>query len=63
MSRRGLKKRIRSLEDQIRIHEEKILEEKSSPIPDEDLINYWRREIQIFKENINRANKRLRKGK
>ncbi len=63
MSHRRLKKRIQSLEHQMRIHEEKIREEKNKPIPDEGLITYWQREIEVFKNNIERANKRFRKGK
>jgi len=47
----------------MRIHEEKIREEKNKPIPDEGLITYWQREIEVFKNNIERANKRFRKGK
>jgi peptidoglycan hydrolase CwlO-like protein len=63
VSQRSLKKRIQSLEHQIKIHEQKIREEKHNPIPDVGLIKHWQKEIETFKANIDRAKKRLRKSK
>jgi hypothetical protein len=63
VSRRQLKKRIESLESQLKMHQEKIAEEQNKPVPDEGLISHWQREIEIFKLNIEKAHKRLRKNK
>jgi len=61
LSKRRLKKRIRSLETQLKIHEKKIREEKTKPIPDPGLVNHWQNEIEIFRENIQKARNRLGK--
>jgi len=55
-------KSIKSFEKLILEHEEKIAEEKFKPIPNTGLIKYWEREVLIYKEEIAKANRRLKRG-
>ena len=45
-----LEKSIRNLEKQIKIHEEKIKDN-----PNSEDVGHWRREIEIFKQNIKKC--------
>jgi hypothetical protein len=51
---KSLRKGIRSIEDRIREHEEKI---KASNDP--DLIEYWKREIEVLAQERERKLRRL----
>lgn len=59
MGKRSLKRRIRSLLDRIREHEEKIAAEKQKTTPDEGLIHQGEAEIAAFQKSIDLAEKRL----
>ena len=59
MSKRRYRRKIESLEERIREHQEKIQREKEKDKPDEGLIAYWEREIRSFQKAIRRAKKRL----
>lgn len=62
MSKKRFIKQIKSFENLIRKHNEKIEKEKNKPIPDLNLIKYWEKEIRIFTEEIIKAEKRLKRG-
>ena len=59
MEKRSLKRRIQSLLDRIREHEEKIAAEKQKTNHDEGLIHHWEAEIAAFQKSIDIAEKRL----
>ena len=61
MDKKRFRKLIQSLQQQIDEHEEKIVQEKQNPDPDEGLIQHWQKEIKAFKKSIERAEKRLRR--
>lgn len=63
MGKKEFLKQIESLSRKISEHEEKIKREKNRSYPDEGLIKYWEREILAFRNAIEKAQKRLRRGK
>lgn len=63
MSKRRFLKQMESSEKLIREHKDKIKEEKAKPVPDRGLIKYWEREIIVYAEEIEKANKRLKRGR
>lgn len=54
---------MRSFEHLILTHKEKIAKEKNKPVPDSGLIRYWEREIKVYSEEIEKASKRLKRGR
>ena len=44
-------------------HKEKIENEKVKPLPDVNMIRYWEKEIQVFMNEIVKAEKRLERGR
>jgi len=54
-------KQIKSLQERITEHELKIKSEQQKPIHDLNMIKYWQREIEAFKNAISKAEKRLRR--
>ena len=63
MSKKRYLKQIKSFEQLILKHKEKIAMEKAKPIPDSGLINYWEREINVYTDEIEKANRRLKRGR
>jgi hypothetical protein len=63
LSKKRIFKSIKSFEKLILEHEEKIAKEKSKPIPNTGLMKYWEREMLIYKEEIVKANRRLKRGR
>jgi len=63
MSKRRFLKQIKSFEKLIREHKDKIEKEKDRSVPDRGLIKYWEREIIVYTEEIEKANKRLKRGR
>jgi hypothetical protein len=59
VGKKGYKRKILSLQRQIQIHEEKLSIEEEKAIPDEGLINHWKREIRGFYVGISKTKKRL----
>ncbi|WP_448570329.1 hypothetical protein [Trichothermofontia sp.] len=62
MSKKQFRKSVDSIRRQIEIHYEKIANEQQKPIPDENLIHYWQKEIAGLQKSLARAEKRLRRG-
>jgi len=63
LSKKKFRKSVESIQRQIEIHHEKIASEQRKSIPDENLINYWQKEIIGLTKSLVRAEKRLRRGK
>ncbi len=63
MSKKRILKSIRSFEKLIIEHNEKIVKETSKSVPDKDLIRYWERELMIYTEEIEKARRRLKRGR
>ncbi|TAL53705.1 MAG: hypothetical protein EPN86_04275 [Nanoarchaeota archaeon] len=63
MNKRRLLKSIKSFEKLISKHKEKIEREKRKSMPDTGLIRYWEKEIRIYTEEINKANRKLKRGR
>lgn len=63
MGKKEFLKQIESLTGRISEHEVKINRERQKSYPDEDRISYWEREIRAFKNALEKAEKRLRRGK
>jgi hypothetical protein len=63
MSKRRFLKQIKSFEKLIRQHKDKIEKEKAKSVPERGLIKYWEREIIVYTEEIEKANKRLKRGR
>ncbi len=63
MSKKKFRKSVESIQRQIEIHYEKIANEQQKPVPDENLITYWQKEIAGLQKSLARAEKRLRRGK
>ena len=63
MSKRGFREQIKSLELRIEEHEDKITTEKGKSQPDEGKIHHWIAEIEAFRKSLEKAKKRLRRGK
>jgi hypothetical protein len=63
MSKRGFRKQIKSLVLRIEEHEDKIRTEKEKSQPDEGKVQHWRSEIEAFGKSLEKAKRRLRRGK
>lgn len=63
MSKKRFLKQIKSFEELIHKHKEKIENETFKPVPDLGLIKYWEREIKIYTDEIAKAEKRLKRGR
>ncbi len=63
MSKKKFRKSVASLRYQIMLHHQKIANEQQKDIPDQNLINYWQREIKGLEKSLARAEKRLKRGK
>ena len=61
MSKRSYLKQIESLRKRIAEHLEKIETEKRRPIPNEKRIMYWEKEIDKFRNEILKSEKRLKR--
>ena len=62
MSKKKFRKSVESIRQQIIKHHQKIANEQQKPIPDENLIHYWRKEIAGLEKSLAKAEKRLRRG-
>ena len=56
-------KQVKSFEDLIRVHKEKIEKEKVKPVPDLGLIKYWEREVKVYTDEMEKAKRRLNRGR
>ena len=63
MSKKRYLRQIRSFEQLVLKHKEKIAVEKAKTVPDTGLIKYWEREIKVYTDEIEKANKRLKRGR
>ncbi|MBE0427554.1 MAG: hypothetical protein IBX72_13040 [Nitrospirae bacterium] len=63
MGKKRILKSIRSFEKLIIEHNEKIVKEKSTSVPDQGLIRYWEREIMTYREELEKARGRLKRGR
>ncbi|MDY7021906.1 MAG: hypothetical protein SWJ54_11190 [Cyanobacteriota bacterium] len=63
MSKKQFRKSVESIKQQIEKHDQKISQEQAKETPDENLINYWRKEIAGLNKSLAKAEKRLRLGK
>ena len=45
------------------MHKEKIEKEKVKPVPDLGLIKYWEREVKVYTDEIEKAKRRLNRGR
>ncbi|WP_229414547.1 MULTISPECIES: DUF29 domain-containing protein [Moorena] len=61
MGKKNHKKAIRSLNQRIAEHQEKIKLEYEKDFPDQGLIRHWETEIRAFEKGIQQALKRLGK--
>ena len=61
MGNKRLKKKIESLNKQIKQHEDKIRRERMSRSPDEGMIKHWEVEITAFRVSIERIIRRFNK--
>jgi len=61
LSKRSYLKQIESLRKRIAEHLEKIETEKRRPIPNEKRIMYWEKEIDKFRNEILKSEKRLKR--
>jgi len=63
LSKKKFRKSVESIQRQIEIHHQKIVYERQKLVPDENLINYWGKEILGLSKSLDRAENRLRRGK
>ena len=63
MSKKRFLKQTKSFENLIRVHKEKIEKEKVKPVPDLSLIKYWQREVKVYADEIEKAQRRLNRGR
>ena len=63
MSKRRFLKQIKSFENLICEHKDKIEKENAKAAPDKGLIKYWEREIVVYTEEIEKAKKRVKRGR
>ena len=59
MKKNRLRKKIESLNKQIKKHEEKIAAEQKKMFPDEVCMRHWGKEIITFKRQIEKARSKL----
>ena len=62
MGKKNHRKTIRSLNDRILEHRDKIELELRRELPDDGLIRHWQKEICAFEKGIQQAKKRLGKS-
>lgn len=62
MSKQIFRKSVESIRQQIIKHFQKIANEQQKPVPDQNLIEYWKKEIAGLEKSLARAEKRLRRG-
>jgi len=63
LSKKKFRKSVESIQRQIEVHHQKIVDQQQQPVPDENLIRYWEKEITGLEKSLARAEKRLRRGK
>jgi uncharacterized protein YaaR (DUF327 family) len=63
LSKKRILKSVKSFEELILEHNEKIVKENAKSIPDKGLIRYWKREIVTYTEEIEKAQRRLKRGR
>lgn len=63
MGKKRFLKQIKSMEICIEEHMNKIVIEKSNSVPDLAMIKYWEKEIEGYMIGIEKANKRLKRGR
>lgn len=63
MGKKKFFKQIKSFERLITEHQNKIEMEKNKAVPDLGMIKYWEREIESYKIGIEKANRRLKRGR
>lgn len=61
MGKKGKQKGIQSLKKRIREHQEKLSVEKSKPVPNTALVEYWNKEIRKFENEIKKKERQLKK--
>lgn len=61
-SKKRYKKQISSLKEVIKDHIEKIEQENLKDSPNIDRIRHWEKEIDIYKDSVKKAKKRLERG-
>ena len=61
-SKKRYKKQISSYEELIQCHLEKIEQEKLKDLPDFGKIRHWEKEVEVHKNEIKKAEKRLKRG-
>lgn len=61
MGKKNHKKAIRTLNQRIAEHRDKIRLESEKDYPDDGLIEHWEKEIRAFEKGIQQARKRLGK--
>jgi predicted nucleic acid-binding Zn-ribbon protein len=57
---KNIRKRLKSLEQNIRNHEDKIAKERQRSNPDQGLIRHWEVEIRAWHREIERLERRLK---
>ena len=64
MSRtKKIRKQIEGLEEQIRLHQEKIEAELMKPVPNARRIRKWEKDIEVFRREIEKLERKLAKGR
>lgn len=63
MGKKEFLRQIESLKERIREHELKIDSEMEKSLPNKECIKYWQKEIKAFENAIEKARKRLRRGR
>ncbi|MBE0426228.1 MAG: hypothetical protein IBX72_06240 [Nitrospirae bacterium] len=63
MGKKEFLKQMESLNRKISEHEAKIKIERNKSFPGAGRIKYWEREILAFKDALEKAKKRLRRGR
>jgi len=62
LGKRAYRKQIASFKERIREHEQKIRHERSLPNPNARKIKHWQVEIATFRNEIKKAEKRLKRA-
>jgi hypothetical protein len=62
LSKKKFRKSVESIRYQVIRHYQKIADEEQKESPDENLINYWRKEINGLEKSLAKAEKRLNRG-
>ena len=61
MGKKKFLRQIASFRELIIEHEKKILTEQLKSFPDRGLIEYWSKEVQTYKSELMKAERRLRR--